>query len=84
MKNSKVGFYCKIKLSDIENKVIDYLVENQEDKLIDFFLADLKWASNSKEREQAFADFFIKRSGKRIFLDAPEDIKKHVFLIYLS
>ena len=65
-------------LSEIERKTVDWLNINFENKLKDFFLADLSWANNQQERDQAFADYFTKRVGKRIFHLLPDDIKNHV------
>lgn len=65
-------------LSDIESKTADWLVANFENKLKDFFLADLSWTNNKQERDQAFVDFFTKRMGKRVFDLLPDEIKNHV------
>jgi hypothetical protein len=65
-------------LSKIELETVDWLIENFELKLKDFFLADLSWADNQEERDQAFVDFFTKRKGKRLLEILPEDIKNYV------
>jgi len=66
------------KLSEMEIRVVEFLVHNWENKLKDFFLADLSWANNQEEREQAFINFFTKRMGKRVLEHLPEDIKNYV------
>lgn len=65
-------------LSDIERRTADWLVANFENKLKDFFLADLSWANDQQEREKAFINFFTKRMGKRVLALLPEDIKNYV------
>lgn len=65
-------------LSDLERETADWLTNNVENKLKDFFLADLSWANNQEERHQAFVDFFTKRMGKRVLEILPDDIKNYV------
>ena len=65
-------------LSDIERKAADWLANNMELKLKDYFLADLSWANNEQEKHQAFIDFFTKRPGKRVLDILPEDIRNYV------
>jgi len=65
-------------LSEIERETADWLTNNVENKLKDFFLADLSWANNQEERHQAFIDFFTKRIGKRVLEILPDDIKNYV------
>lgn len=65
-------------LSETDKRVVDWLVRNQELKLKDFFLADLSWANDQKERDEAFINFFTKRMGKRVLEILPEDIKNYV------
>lgn len=65
-------------LSDLERKVVEWLERNLENKLKDFFLADLSWAENQQERDLAFINFFTKRMGKRVLEIMPEDIKNYV------
>jgi hypothetical protein len=66
------------KLSEIEIRVVEFLVHNFESKLKDFFLADLSWANNQEERNRAFVDFFTKRKGKRVLDILPEDIRNYI------
>jgi hypothetical protein len=66
------------KLSEMEIRVIHFLSANWENKLKDFFLADLSWANNQEERNRAFVDFFTKRKGKRVLDILPEDIKNYI------
>lgn len=61
-----------------EKRIVDWLVNNQELKLKDFFLADLSWANDEQERQEAFVNFFTKRTGKRVLGILPEDIKNYV------
>lgn len=65
-------------LSDIERRTADWLTINFENKLKDFFLADLSWANDQEEREKAFIKFFTQRMGKRVLPLLPEDIKNYV------
>lgn len=79
-------------LNTIENQICDWLIENCEPRLKDFFLADLSWATtNNKELEeiqkthgyatnrvQAVVDFFTTRKGKIVYNDLPEDIKNYI------
>jgi hypothetical protein len=68
----------KPSMSDMEKRIYNWLIENSELKLKDFFLADLFWANNQEERDQALFDFFTKRKGKRLLEILPEDIKNYV------
>jgi hypothetical protein len=74
----RIGTDEEMTLSKIELETVDWLIENFELKLKDFFLADLSWADNQEERDQAFVDFFTKRKGKRLLEILPEDIKNYV------
>lgn len=65
-------------LSDLERETADWLTNNVENKLKDFFLADLSWANNQEERQKAFVDFFTKRTGKRVLEILPDNIKNYV------
>jgi hypothetical protein len=65
-------------LTENEKRIVDWLVDNQESKLKDFFLADLSWANTEQERQEAFINFFTKRTGKRVIGTLPEDIKNYV------
>lgn len=79
-------------MSDMEQRICDWLVENFETKLKDHFLADLSWAiegddvlSNLQQangyattRPQAIVNFFTKRIGKRVYEILPDDIKNYI------
>lgn len=65
-------------LSDMEKKIVDWLIDNQEFKLKDFFLADMSWTDTEEEKKEAFRDFFTKRKGKRLLKIVPEHIKNFI------
>lgn len=79
-------------LSTIEKQICDWLVENDEDKLKQFFLADLSWAIEGDKalqtiqeihgyatnRTKAIVNFFTKRFGKRVYDNLPDDIKNYI------
>lgn len=79
-------------MKNIKERVCDWLVENQEAKLKEYFLADLSWADqedvNLKEKMNSngyattlpmvVVNFFTKRTGKRVFEILPKDIKEYI------
>jgi hypothetical protein len=82
----------KLTLSELETRICDWLTENFEPKLKDYFLADLSWAVDDDKafeeiqikhgyatnRKQAVIIFFTKRMGKRVFELLPDDIKNYI------
>lgn len=89
MADESYGYFGPLTLFDIEKRIVDWMDENQELKLKDFFLADLSWigendyvlihSSNRKfTRKDAICDFFTKRMGKRVLELLPDDIKNYV------
>lgn len=89
-------------LSDTEKNMVDricsWLIEINESRLKDHFIADLSWAVEgdktladiqkkfgyATKRSQAIVNFFTKRMGVSVFDKVPEDIKNYVLALRLS
>jgi hypothetical protein len=78
-------------ISEIEKRIINFLEENKELKLKEFFVSDLSWIEvdpdiketmaahgYAKNKVQAIVDFFTKRFGKRLLNILPKDIKEFI------
>ena len=79
-------------MMNIKERVCDWLLENRESKLKEYFLADLSWLDQTdvhlteKMNNNGYAttlpmvvvNFFTKRTGKRVFEILPKDIRNNI------
>lgn len=86
------GGFNLITMRDIDKKICDWLVENQEQKLKESFVSDLSWIVNNdkelmnaqiangyaKNEDEVVVNFFTKRAGKRVFDILPKDIREYI------